>query len=319
MNWKGKKVLVTGAGGFIGSHLTERLVERGSRVRAFVHYNALGSWGWLDESPVRDDIEAVTGNVCDRDSVGQAMRDTEIVFHLAALIGIPYSYHAPVSYVRTNIEGTLNVLQSARELGVERVIHTSTSEAYGTARYVPIDENHPLQGQSPYSATKIGSDKLTIIDNPFIANGLGSRLYDGDGMAARRRPFLEKGVLKAYFISYYYSRKLSMEPTTGGYSNLVFENGRKTLTEMIKDVKKGILVTSFIGGNSNSLTGDFSYGIIGTYIEDGKLIKPVNEMNISGNQVDLWNQLVELGNDPYKYSSLRRPSLRFKDVQFSGL
>lgn len=159
-NWADKKVLVTGAGGFIGSHLTERLVETGASVRALVHYNSLGSWGWLDESPVRDDIEVVAGDVCDRDSVRQAMRDTEVIFHLAALIGIPYSYHAPLSYVRTNIEGTLNVLQSARELGVERVIHTSTSEAYGTARYVPINEEHPLQGQSPYSATKIGADKL---------------------------------------------------------------------------------------------------------------------------------------------------------------
>jgi len=160
VNWEGKKVLVTGAGGFIGSHLTEQLVERGASVRAFVHYNALGSWGWLDESPVCSDIEVVAGDVCDRDSVRQAMHNREIVFHLAALIGIPYSYYAPVSYVRTNIEGTLNVLQSARELGVERVIHTSTSEAYGTAQYVPIDEKHPLQGQSPYSATKIGADKL---------------------------------------------------------------------------------------------------------------------------------------------------------------
>jgi len=160
MNWEGKKVLVTGAGGFIGSHLTERLVEMGADVRAFVHYNALGKWGWLDESPICDDIEVTSGDVCDRDSVRQAMRDIEIVFHLAALIGIPYSYYAPASYVRTNIEGTLNVLQSARELRVERVVHTSTSETYGTARRVPIDENHPLQGQSPYSATKIGADKL---------------------------------------------------------------------------------------------------------------------------------------------------------------
>jgi len=160
VNWKGKKVLVTGAGGFIGSHLTERLVERGASVRALVHYNALGSWGWLNESPVRGDIEVVSGDVCDQDSVRQAMQDAEIVLHLAALIGIPYSYGAPASYVRTNIEGTLNVLQAARTLGVERVIHTSTSEVYGTARYVPIDEKHPLQGQSPYSATKIGADKL---------------------------------------------------------------------------------------------------------------------------------------------------------------
>ena len=160
MNWQGKSVLVTGAGGFIGSHLTERLVELGATVKGLVHYNALGTWGWLDQSPVRHEIEVIAGDVCDRDSTCHAMEGTEIVFHLAALIAIPYSYRAPASYVRTNIEGTLNVLQAARELGTERVVHTSTSEVYGTARYVPIDEAHPLQGQSPYSASKIGADKL---------------------------------------------------------------------------------------------------------------------------------------------------------------
>lgn len=160
LNWCGKRVLVTGAGGFIGSHLTERLVELGAAVRAMVHYNALGTWGWLDRSPVRDEVEVVAGDVCDRDSVGQAMCGVEVVLHLAALIAIPYSYHAPASYVRTNVEGTLNVLQTARQLNVERIVHTSTSEVYGTACYVPIDEAHPLQGQSPYSASKIGADKL---------------------------------------------------------------------------------------------------------------------------------------------------------------
>jgi dTDP-glucose 4,6-dehydratase len=160
LNWNGKRVLVTGAGGFIGSHLTERLAELGADIRALVHYNALGTWGWLDHSSVRDQINVIAGDVCDRDSLRQAMQGKEIVFHLAALIGIPYSYHAPVSYLRTNIEGTLNVLQCARELSVERVIHTSTSEVYGTAQYVPIDEAHSLQGQSPYSASKIGADKL---------------------------------------------------------------------------------------------------------------------------------------------------------------
>ncbi|MCX7682546.1 MAG: SDR family NAD(P)-dependent oxidoreductase [Anaerolineae bacterium] len=160
MEWNGKRVLVTGAGGFIGSHLAERLVELGARVRALVHYNALGTWGWLDSSPVRDELEVVAGDICDRDRVRQAVSGVEIVFHLAALIAIPYSYHAPLSYVRTNVEGTLNVLQAAREEEVERVVHTSTSEVYGTARYVPIDEAHPLQGQSPYAASKIGADKL---------------------------------------------------------------------------------------------------------------------------------------------------------------
>jgi NAD dependent epimerase/dehydratase len=153
-------VLVTGGGGFIGSHVVERLAELGARVRTLVHYNALDSWGWLDQPPVRHDIEVVSGDICDRDSVRQAMRGIETVFHLAALIAIPYSYHAPASYLRTNVEGTLNVLQVAREHSVERVVHTSTSEVYGTARYVPIDEAHPLQGQSPYSASKIGADKM---------------------------------------------------------------------------------------------------------------------------------------------------------------
>lgn len=160
MNWNGKKVLVTGAGGFIGSHLTEKLVEEGAEVRALVHYHALGTWGWLDASPMRDQIEVVAGDVADRDSVRSAAQGREIIFHLAALIGIPYSYHAPASYVRTNLEGTLNILQAARELEIARVVHTSTSEVYGTALYVPIDENHPLQGQSPYSASKIAADKM---------------------------------------------------------------------------------------------------------------------------------------------------------------
>jgi NAD dependent epimerase/dehydratase len=160
MSLKGKRVLVTGAGGFIGSHLTEKLVQTGATVRAFVHYRGNGSWGWLDESPVRKEIEVVAGDVADRDSVATAMKGTEVVFHLAALIGIPYSYQAAESYVRTNVQGTLNVLQAARSLDIARVVHTSTSEVYGTAKYVPIDEKHPLQGQSPYSATKIGADKL---------------------------------------------------------------------------------------------------------------------------------------------------------------
>ena len=160
MNWNGKRVLVTGAGGFIGSHLTERLVALGASTRALVHYSALGTWGWLDHSPARDHIEVLAGDICDRDSVRQAMEGREVVFHLAALIAIPYSYHAPASYVRTNIEGTLNLLQAARDGAIARVVHTSTSEVYGTARYVPIDEAHPLQGQSPYSASKIGADKM---------------------------------------------------------------------------------------------------------------------------------------------------------------
>jgi dTDP-glucose 4,6-dehydratase len=160
MTWSGKHVLVTGAGGFIGSHLTERLAELGATTRALVHYRADGSRGWLDRSSRKEDIEILAGDVTDRDSVLQAMQQIDVVFHLAALIAIPYSYHAPASYVRTNIEGTLNVLQAARSLGVGRVVHTSTSEVYGSALRVPISETHSLQAQSPYSATKIAADKL---------------------------------------------------------------------------------------------------------------------------------------------------------------
>ena len=160
MNWQGKKVLVTGADGFIGSHLVERLVAEGAEVRAFVYYNSFGRWGWLDGSPAARGLDVVAGDISDADFVREAMRDREVVFHLAALIAIPYSYHAPRAYLRTNAEGTLNVLQAARSLGVARVVHTSTSEVYGTAQRVPIGEDHPLQGQSPYSASKIAADKL---------------------------------------------------------------------------------------------------------------------------------------------------------------
>ena len=158
--WTGRRVLVTGAGGFIGSHLAERLVELGADVRALVEYNSLGSWGWLDESPARENVEVVLGDVRDRDSTVAAAAGQEIVFHLAALIAIPWSYETPAAYVETNVVGTLNVLRAAQNAGVELVVHTSTSEVYGTARYVPIDEAHPLQAQSPYAASKIGADKI---------------------------------------------------------------------------------------------------------------------------------------------------------------
>lgn len=159
-----KKILVTGADGFIGSHLTESLVREGYQVRAFVLYNSFNSWGWLDHSPreVIDNLEVFSGDIRDPYGVKSAMSGCDVVLHLAALIAIPYSYHSPATYVETNITGTLNVLQAAREVGVEKVVHTSTSEVYGTARFVPITEEHPLQGQSPYSATKIGADQMAM-------------------------------------------------------------------------------------------------------------------------------------------------------------
>ena len=157
-----KKVLITGADGFIGSHLTESLLKRGYEVKAFTMYNSFNTWGWLDTLPKEslNQIEIITGDVRDPNGVRDAMKGVDGVFHLAALIAIPFSYHSPDSYVDTNIKGTLNVLQAARELGTERILITSTSEVYGTAQYVPIDEKHPFQGQSPYSATKIGADRL---------------------------------------------------------------------------------------------------------------------------------------------------------------
>ena len=161
-NNKKMSVLVTGADGFIGSHLTESLVRQGYQVRAFVLYNSFNSWGWLDQcSPdVKGEFEVFLGDIRDPHGVKEAMKGCDAVLHLAALIAIPYSYHSPDTYVDTNVKGTLNVLQAARELGIKRLIHTSTSEVYGTARFVPITEEHPLQGQSPYSATKIAADQL---------------------------------------------------------------------------------------------------------------------------------------------------------------
>lgn len=156
------KVLVTGAGGFIGSHLTELLVKQGFDIKAFVRYNSKNSWGWLESSPVKNDIEIISGDIRDYDSVSNALRDCKAVFHLAALIGIPYSYVSPKAYIETNITGTYNILQASKDFELEQVLITSTSETYGTAQYVPIDENHPMVGQSPYSATKIAADHLSI-------------------------------------------------------------------------------------------------------------------------------------------------------------
>jgi len=159
-----KRILVTGADGFIGSHLTEELVRRGHSVRAFVLYNSFNSWGWLDraEPEIKKSLDVFAGDIRDPHGVKTAMKGCDVVLHLAALIAIPYSYHSPDTYVDTNVKGTLNIVQAARELGVQKVVHTSTSEVYGTANFVPITEEHPLQGQSPYSASKIGADQIAM-------------------------------------------------------------------------------------------------------------------------------------------------------------
>ncbi len=184
MELSGKKILITGADGFIGSHLVESLLKKDCRVKAFAFYNSFNSWGWLDtlSKETLNSIEVVTGDIRDSNGIRNVVNGVDIIFHLAALIAIPFSYHSPDSYIDTNIKGTLNVLQASRDYNSERVIITSTSEVYGTAKYIPIDEKHPLQGQSPYSASKIGADKVTesfyrsfstpvIIARPFNTYG----------------------------------------------------------------------------------------------------------------------------------------------------
>ncbi|MDI6807403.1 MAG: SDR family NAD(P)-dependent oxidoreductase [Candidatus Eisenbacteria bacterium] len=160
MKLSGKRILLTGGGGFIGSHLAEKLVKEGAKVRVFLRYTSRGERGFLSDSGLEDRVEIIHGDLKDSDAVKKAMDKTDVVFHLAALIAIPYSYKHPLDVVETNVVGTLNVLNAAKEVGVEKIVHTSTSEVYGSALYVPIDEKHPLQGQSPYSASKIGADKL---------------------------------------------------------------------------------------------------------------------------------------------------------------
>jgi PmbA protein len=186
----------------------------------------------------------------------------------------------------------------------------------------PLSGN-AIQQKRSFLADKMGQEVLgkllTIVDDPFVVAGLGSRTYDGEGMSLKKMPIFEKGVLKTFFLDTYYASKLGMEPTTGGPSNVVFSTGDKDLEGLMKAMGKGILVTGFSGGNSNSATGDFSIGIRGQWIENGKIVRPVAEMNLAGNHLKFWKQLVELGNDPDPYSSVRTPSLRFEKIQFSGV
>lgn len=222
---------------------------------------------------------------------------------------------------------------------VQRALRKVGQKKIESGKYLMIVENRsmgrllgmlqgPMSGRSLQQKSsyldgmlgkKIASEKLTITDDPWLTKGLGSRYFDGEGLAAVRRVIVEKGVLRSFFIDDYYGRKLKMEPNSGSTSNVLFELGDKTLDGLIGAAPKAILITSFIGGNSNPTTGDFSFGIIGQYIENGKIVQPVNEMNISGNQKEFWNTLLEVGKDEYPYSSQRCPSMVFEGVQFSGL
>jgi PmbA protein len=233
-------------------------------------------------------------------------------------------------------------LPAAGDLGreaVERTLQKVGQDKIASGTYDMIIENRvgqrilqtlrgPMSGRNLQQKNsylegmlgkKIASEKFTVTDDPLLERGLGSRLFDNDGLAAKRRVMIDEGVLQQYYIGDYYGRKLGMEPTTGSPSNVVFAGGTKSLAELIKGVQRGIFVNGFIGGNANSTTGDFSFGIVGVLIENGDLTKPLNEMNISGNAKDFWNRLVALGNDPDRFDTARTPSMLFDSVEFSGL
>lgn len=180
-----------------------------------------------------------------------------------------------------------------------------------------------LQQKSSFLEGKLGeqiaSEKFTMIDDPFLEKGLGSRNFDEEGLAAEKRVMIEKGILRQYYVDDYYGKKLAIPPTSGSGSNVLFEYGTRSVEEMIRDINKGIFITGFIGGNSNSTTGDFSFGVVGLLVENGEVVQPINEMNISGNAQEFWKKLVEMGNDPYPYSSRRIPAMMFEGIQFSGL
>lgn len=230
---------------------------------------------------------------------------------------------SPEELGRNSVERALaKVGQKKIETGVyEMVIENRAASRFLSSLIGPMSGSS-LQQKRSYLDGKLGqqiaAEKFTMIDDPLIVSGHGSQLYDGEGLAAKRRVMIDKGVLKNFYIDTYYGRKLEMAPTSSGTSNLVFELGDKSLDELVAMMTKGILVTGFIGGNSNSTTGDFSVGAMGMYVENGKLVKPVNEMNVSGNLGDVLMQLAEMGNDPWTYSSWRRPSMYFKEIQFAG-
>ena len=242
-------------------------------------------------------------------------------------------------YARSRFINQLPTTEEIGKLAVERALRKIGQEKLESGEYTMIVENmavsrlvYMLLGAMYASAIqqkrsyldgmigeKIASDMFTLIDNPLLPQGLSSRLYDSDGIKAEKRVMIENGILKSYYVDNYYGKKLGLEPNGNSSTNLILSYGSRSTEEMVKDVKKGILVTGFIGGNSNSTTGDYSFGVSGLMVENGKTVKPVSEMNISGNAKDLWAQLVEVGNDPNIYSSWRMPGLMFENISFSGI
>ena len=276
-----KKILVTGSGGFIGSHLTELLIEEGYEVRAFVRYNSKNSWGWLDSSKIVKDIDVVAGDIRDYDSVLKAMKGCDAVFHLAALIGIPYSYESPLAYIKTNVEGTYNVLEAARKLELENVLITSTSETYGSAQYVPIDEKHPLVGQSPYSATKISADQPAF--SYYSSFGLGVKLV---------RPFNTYGPRQSAraVIPTIISQVLSgrRQISLGNLSptrdlTFVKDTARGFLEIFLSDSLKG--ETTNVGMNDEISIGDLVRLIAGLMHEDIDILQDDQRVRPDGSEV----------------------------------
>ncbi len=243
------------------------------------------------------------------------------------------------AYAATRLKGELPGAESIGVQAAKRALRKIGQKKIETGKYDMIVENRAAQRlvgilQEPMSAQalqqknsylegmlskQVASAKLTMIDDPLIEKGLGSRLFDDDGLAAKKRVLIEKGILKEYFIDNYYGRKLGLKPNSGSTSNLIFELGTNSLPELIKQVKQGIVVNGFIGGNYNSTTGDFSFGVVGLLVNDGEIVKSINEMNISGNAKEFWKQLAALGNDPFLYSSWQTPSMLFTDINFSGI
>jgi dTDP-glucose 4,6-dehydratase len=281
VNWKSKSVLVTGAGGFIGSHLAEALVRAGAQTRALVHYNSSGRRGWMDESDLRDDMEIMAGDIREADSVKAALKGVDVVFHLAALIAIPYSYVSPSSYVSANIIGTMNILQESLRSGVSRIVHTSTSEVYGTARQIPISEDHALQSQSPYSATKIGADKLA--ESFHCAFGLPVSIV---------RPFNTYGPRQSAraVIPTIMTQALAGEPIRVGNVaptrdfNYVADTVRGFLLNAASEKAVGRVVN--LGTGTEISIGDLARTICSAVGSDCKIIQEEQRVRPAGSEVD---------------------------------
>jgi dTDP-glucose 4,6-dehydratase len=281
------KILVTGADGFIGSHLTELLVRQGYDVRAFVYYNSFNSWGWLDHAPadIKAEIDVFAGDVRDPHGVHTAMRDCSAVCHLAALIGIPYSYHSPASYVETNITGTLNVLQAAHNENVEKVVQTSTSEVYGTAQFVPITEDHPRRGQSPYAATKIGADELALsffhsFDTPVTV----LRPFNTYGPRQSARAVIP--TLITQMLAGKRQVKLGATEPTRDF-NFVADVARAFVAALTKDAAIGEVIN--IGSNFEISVGDTARIIAGASGVDVEIVTDAERLRPARSEIErLW-------------------------------